>query len=90
MVIERIRVGNVDLVGARFREKGRMLPDDVVYRDSWLEPSGARCFQLMEAPGPERLDVWIRRWHDLVDFEVIPVQTSAEFWAQRSQERRSP
>lgn len=37
---------------------------------------------MMEAPGAESLEPWMRRWDDLVDFEVIPVLPSAEFWAQ--------
>ena len=81
MVIEHTRLENVEAVGARFREKGRMMPADVIYHASWLEISGARCFQVMEAPTQEALQVWIRNWQDLVDFEVIPVLTSAEFWA---------
>jgi len=38
-------------------------------------------FQIMEASDLESLEPWITAWHDLVDFEVVPVQTSAEFWA---------
>jgi len=59
-----------------------MLPDGVTYHASWLEPSGARCFQIMEAPTPELLQAWVSRWSDLVDFEITPVQTSAEYWAK--------
>ena len=43
-----------------------------------LEPDGSRCFQLMEATDREALDVWIGRWNHVMDFEVIPVVTSAE------------
>jgi hypothetical protein len=32
----------------------------------------------MEAPDRTRLDEWLARWSDLVDFDVIPVVTSAE------------
>jgi hypothetical protein len=32
----------------------------------------------MECDDPELLQVWIRAWEDLVDFEVVPVITSAE------------
>jgi hypothetical protein len=39
----------------------------------------------MSAPNRETLDHWIARWSDLVDFEVVPVLTSAEFWARRNQ-----
>jgi hypothetical protein len=35
----------------------------------------------MEAPSPELLDAWIGCWNDLVDFEVVPMLTSADFWS---------
>ena len=47
MVIETFK--DVRAIGERFKQKGRMLPDGVVYHASWVEPSGARCFQIMEA-----------------------------------------
>jgi hypothetical protein len=62
-----------------------MLPEGVVYEASWLNEAGTRCFQVMSAPNRETLDHWIARWSDLVDFEVVPVLTSAEFWARRNQ-----
>jgi hypothetical protein len=40
----------------------------------------ARCFQIMEAADQELLEEWIAHWNDLVDFEVVPVATSADFW----------
>jgi hypothetical protein len=32
----------------------------------------------MESDKRELLDEWMARWADLIDFEVIPVVTSAE------------
>jgi hypothetical protein len=32
----------------------------------------------MEAEDETPLREWIANWHDLIDFEVIPVRTSAE------------
>lgn len=80
MVIERFKGGDYRAVGARFRERGRMMPETVSYVASWLEPSGASCYQVMESPDRASLDTWIRNWEDLVEFEVFPVVTSAEFW----------
>jgi hypothetical protein len=74
------------LIGEQFKQNGRMLPDGVTYHASWVEPSGARCFQIMEAASPELLQTWVSRWSDLVDFEIVPVQTSAEFWAKAGSE----
>jgi hypothetical protein len=83
MVIERFHSGKLSLVAERFRNQGRMLLDGVVYHASWVEASGQRCFQIMEAPRLELLDIWISRWSDLVDFETVRVLTSAEFWVQQ-------
>jgi uncharacterized protein DUF3303 len=82
MVIERFKHGNAEPIGERFRQSGRMLPDGVAYHASWVDLGGARCFQIMEAPDLESLNVWIGRWDDLVDFEVIPVLTSDDFWSR--------
>jgi hypothetical protein len=83
MVIERFKNGDPAPVGERFARQGRMLPDEVTYEASWIEPAGARCFQVMQAPDRAALDGWIARWSDLVDFEVVPVVTSQQFWQQR-------
>lgn len=85
MVIERFRAGNPDAVGERFRARGRMMPEGagVEYVTSWMAADGSCCYQLMQSPDRDALDPWIARWNDLVEFEVLPVQTSAEYWAER-------
>jgi Protein of unknown function (DUF3303) len=83
MVIESFKKGNAAAVGERFRARGRMLPDGVNYQASWVDPGGTRCFQLMEAAGREALSEWTRRWADLIDFEIVAVEPSVEFWAKR-------
>ena len=82
MVIESFRDGDASAVGERFKLQGRMLPDGVTYHASWVDAKGMRCYQVMEALDPALLKTWTTRWDDLVDFEVIPVQSSAEFWAK--------
>jgi hypothetical protein len=82
MVVERFKNSDAGPVGERFRCEGRMLPEGVTYQASWMEETGARCFQLMEAAGVELLAPWARCWEDLVDFEIVPVLTSSEFWAK--------
>lgn len=84
MVIERFKNPDLIAVGERFRACGRMLPEGVTYVASWMEPSGARCFQLMDAPSVSAIDSWVACWSDLCDFEVAQVLTSAEFWARRA------
>ena len=80
MVIERFKDGDFKAIGDRLRRNGRMLPEGVVYLASWIDSPNSRCFQIMEASDRESLNPWIAAWNDLVDFEVVPVQTSADFW----------
>jgi hypothetical protein len=82
MVIERFKNGDARPIGERVAQRGRMLPEGVTYHASWVDAEGTRCFQIMEAPQPEALDAWVAAWSDLVDFEVVPVVTSAEFWSR--------
>ena len=35
----------------------------------------------MEAADAQALAPWTAAWSDLVEFEIIPVVTSAEYWA---------
>ena len=81
MVIESFKHGNVSAVGKRFKLSGRMLPEGD-YQASWVDSRGTRCFQIMEARDQEVLKSWIRRWDDLIDFEIVPVESSADFWAK--------
>jgi hypothetical protein len=87
MVIERFRGGDPRPIGERFQVKGRMMPDGVVYHASWVDGASMRCFQVMEAPSAVSLDGWIKCWDDLVDFEVVAVLPSREFWAERRNDR---
>ena len=81
LVIERFKNRDPKPAGARFHRQGRMLPEGLTYIASWMECNGARCYQVMEAPRRELVDEWIGRWDDLVDFEAVPVTTSADYWA---------
>lgn len=83
MVIERFKKQDVPAIGERFQRQGRMLPEGLLYHASWMDAAGSRCFQLMETADPSLLQKWIARWADLVEFEVVPVLTSQEFWSQR-------
>ncbi|MFZ0637725.1 MAG: DUF3303 family protein [Candidatus Acidiferrales bacterium] len=83
MVIERFKAGDAGPMGKRFKLSGRMLPEGVSYHASWVDSVGTRCFQVMETMSPELLNAWISRWEDLVDFEIVPVVASADFWAKK-------
>ena len=78
MVIERFRAGTAPEIYRRFRDRGRMAPDDVKYVASWVDFDFKRCFQVMEADDEDRLREWTKHWDDLTDFEIIPVRTSAD------------
>jgi Protein of unknown function (DUF3303) len=78
MIVEHYRDGDPVPVYRRFRDRGRMAPTGVTYVASWVDASLATCYQVMEAGDRSLIDTWIAAWDDLVEFEVIPVMTSAE------------
>lgn len=78
MVVERFRGGRPGPVYARFRERGRLAPEGLHYVTSWVSTAGDRCYQVMECEDRTLLDQWMAAWADLVEFEVVPVVTSAE------------
>ena len=78
MVIETFRDGDAAPVYRRFREHGRLAPEGLRYVASWVTDDLRRCYQVMECDDRALLDEWIARWRDLVEFEVLPVLTSAD------------
>jgi hypothetical protein len=78
LVIERFKNGDAKPVYRRVREQGRLLPADVTYMASWVTTDMTACYQIVECADASRLDDWIAAWQDLIEFEVIPVRTSAE------------
>ncbi len=78
MIIEHFRHGDPLPVYRRFRDRGRLAPDGLCYVDSWVTHDLAHCYQVMECDDRALIDAWIAQWSDLVDFEVIPIHTSAE------------
>ena len=78
MVVERFKSRDAKAVYGRFKEKGRMLPEGLKYVGSWTETNFDRCFQLMECDDTSLFDAWMVHWKDLVEFEIVPVLTSAE------------
>lgn len=78
LIIETFRGGDPGPVYERFRTHGRLAPDGLRYVASWVTDDLRRCFQVMECDDRALLDRWMLAWSDLVEFEVIPVVTSAE------------
>ena len=78
MIVEHFRGGDALPVYRRFRDHGRLAPEGLRYVSSWVTEDLHRCFQVMECDDPSLLAQWTARWEDLIEFEVIPVVTSAE------------
>jgi len=78
MVVERFKDKDADAVYRRFRDRGRMAPEGLLYVSSWVDVKLERCYQLMETHDRSLLDEWMANWSDLVEFEVYPVITSKE------------
>ncbi len=78
MVIERFALGQAPEVYRRFRDLGRMAPDGLRYISSWVDLNFERCFQVMEADSEALFREWTANWDDVIDFEIVPVRTSAE------------
>ena len=78
MIIESFKNGDAVPVYRRFRDHGRLAPAGLTYVSSWVTADMARCYQVMECDDPRLVEQWIARWSDLVDFEVLPVITSAD------------
>ena len=78
MIVEHFRGGDPVPVYRRFRERGRLAPEGLRYVTSWVTEDLRHCYQVMECDDPGLLEQWMGRWRDLVEFEVIPVMTSAD------------
>jgi hypothetical protein len=62
----------------RLREKGRMMPAGLEYVSSWIDLDLRICYQLMQTKDESLFALWTQNWKDLIEFEIIPVRTSAE------------
>ena len=78
MVIERFKEGGAPKIYRRFREKGRMIPEGLEYISSWIDLDFKTCWQLMQTEDFALFDKGTENWRDFVDFEIVPVRTSAE------------
>ena len=76
LVIERFK--DAPAIYRRLDEKGRMMPEGLNYVSSWIDHNLNTCWQVMETEDFVLLERWIDNWKDLMEFEIIPVRTSAE------------
>ena len=78
MIVEHFRGGDALPVYRRFRDHGRLAPEGLRYVSSWVTEDLHRCFQVMACDDPSLLAQWTASWEDLIEFDIIPVVTSAE------------
>ena len=78
MVIERFKEGATPQIYARLRERGRLMPDGLKYVGSWITQDLKTCWQVMETSDAALFEKWTAAWGDLMEFEIIPVHSSAE------------
>jgi hypothetical protein len=76
MGIERFR--DAPAIYERLREKGRMIPEGLNYVSSWIDLDFKTCWQLMQTEDFALFDQWTANWRDLMEFEIVPVRTSAD------------
>ena len=76
MVLERFK--DAPAIYQRLREKGRMMPEGLEYVSSWINADLTMCWQLMQTEDESLFQLWTDNWKDLMDFEIVPVRTSAE------------
>jgi len=81
MVYEKFKTAGAKDVYRRSKEKGRMMPEGLNYVSSWVDLEFTQCFQLMETEDFGLFSQWTEQWKDIVEFEIIPVRTSAEAMA---------
>jgi hypothetical protein len=78
MVIERFKPGAAAEIYRRLRKEGRHLVDGLEYVASWVDLDFNTCWQVMKTDDRALLEAWCAGGRGLVDFEIVPVQTSAE------------
>jgi hypothetical protein len=78
MVYERFKENAVPEIYRRLKDKGRMMPEGLDYVSSWIDLDLTRCYQLMKTDNASLFPLWTDNWKDLMEFEIVPVRTSAE------------
>jgi hypothetical protein len=76
MVVERFK--DAPAIYQRLSEKGRLMPEGLEYISSWIDVDLKICWQLMRTEDESLFQHWIENWKDLMEFEIVPVRTSAE------------
>jgi hypothetical protein len=77
LVVEHLKNKDPLLVYRRFRDKGRMTPEGLLYVSGWVDDKH-EIYQLMETADPKLFDSWMANWNDLIDFELYPLRNFGE------------
>jgi hypothetical protein len=85
IVVERFK--DAPAIYERLREKGRLMPEGLEYVSSWIDVDLKTCWQLMRTEDESLLQAWTDNWKDLMDFEIVPVRTSAEVRERMEKQR---
>jgi hypothetical protein len=48
------------------------------YVSSWIDLEFKTCYQLMRTEDVSLFAAWTNAWQGLIEFEIVPVRTSAE------------
>lgn len=78
MVVEKFRKQDAKSVYRRFRDEGRLTPEGLTFQNRWVAADLSRCLQIMECEVVALLQLWVSKWSDLVEFEIIPVTSGQE------------
>ena len=76
IVIEQFK--DAPAIYRRLREKGRMMPNGLIYISSWIDTDLKVCYQLMETEDLALFPRWTENWDDLMEFKIVPVRSSAD------------
>jgi len=76
MVIEQFK--DASAIYRRLDENGRMMPEGLEYVSSWIDVDLKTCWQVMRTDDESLFRAWTKNWKDLIDFQIVPVRTSAE------------
>lgn len=78
MIIETFKPGKLKETYQRLEKKGRMQPEGLTYINSWIDEKMETCYQVMETDSIDKIHEWISNWEDVMEFEIVPVISSAE------------
>ncbi|MER8806198.1 DUF3303 domain-containing protein [Mesorhizobium australicum] len=84
IVIEDFTGSDRKEIYRRFRDRGRLKPEELVVHHSWIAADMSRCFLLVESDDVTSLQRWVIEWADLVEFGIVPVATSKDMVAALS------